>query len=107
MSKAEETFKKTMRSKAAIDAAANVKKFYELIKSGVDPMTAFLQVYMGIYHLVAPGPPRPDYLMSLSELHVALKDAHSYYSQMKDESKTSIEFIETLLNEPDYKSPGS
>jgi hypothetical protein len=103
MSDRERIFSKTMKSKAALDAARNVKKFHELIKSGVDPLSAFLQVFMGIYYLLPPEPPRPDYLMSLGELHSALKDAHAYYSQMKDEAKDDIEFIEGLLKEPHTK----
>jgi hypothetical protein len=49
------------RSKAALSALKAYKRYMELIRSGVDRQTAFLQVFMG-YHILVPKPPRPDEL---------------------------------------------
>ena len=38
-------WERTARSKAALDAARAMKKYHDLIKSGIDKTTAFLQVF--------------------------------------------------------------
>jgi hypothetical protein len=96
-----ETFERTMRSKAAIDAYTNYKKYRELIDSGRDPDTAFLQVFMGIYVLV-PKEDRPDVVtyprsMTLGELHGELKQAHAHYSSMMDEASEGTDYLQLLL----------
>jgi len=96
MATIEETFERTMRSKAAIDAANAVKRFHELVKSGVDPTTAFLQVFCGVYYLVPPVP-RPDYLLTVSNLYDATKEAHAYVAQLKDEAEEAMAFLEELM----------
>ena len=99
MSDGERTFELTMKSKAALDAAKAVKTYLELIESGVDHKTAFLQVFCGIYYLVPPQPPRPDYFLSLSDLYGANKDALAHFSLLKEEAAANIEFLEKVLSE--------
>lgn len=99
MSDGERTFELTMKSRAALDAAKAVKTYLELIKGGMDHKTAFLQVFCGIYYLVPPQPPRPDYYMSLSDLYSANKAAHAHFSLLKDEAAANIEFLEKVLSE--------
>jgi hypothetical protein len=93
----EEGFSRAMKSKAAIDAYRNLRAFRDLVKAGVDPDTAFLQVFMGIYVLV-PKPPRPDTLLlgypkTVAELTDALKEAHAEFSLLRDEAKEGIEYL--------------
>jgi hypothetical protein len=90
-----------MRSKAAIDAYMNYKKYRELVDSGMDPDTAFLQVFMGIYVLV-PKEERPDVVtyprsMTLGELQDELKQAHAHYSSMMDEAKEGMDYLQPLV----------
>lgn len=92
-------WQRTARSKAALDAAKALKKYHELIESGVDKTTAFLQVFMSIYYLIPPEPPRPDYISTVAELHSALKEAYSHFSQLKEEAEDNLKFLETLLSE--------
>jgi hypothetical protein len=96
MANIEETFERTMKAKAAIDAARAVKRFNELVKSGVDPTTAFLQVFCGVYYLVSPIP-RPDYLSTMSDLYYATKEAHSHLTLLKDEAEEAMAFLEELM----------
>ena len=103
MSDPKRVLENTLRSKAMLDAARNVKKYHELIQSGMDPMTAFLQVFWGIYYVIPPGEPRPDYVGTLVELHAALKDANAFYAQMKDETEAHIGFLETIMKNPETK----
>ena len=99
MSNGERTFELTMKSKAALDAARAVKTYLELIESGMDHKTAFLQAFLGIYHAVPPRPPRPDYFLSLGDLYAANKEAHDHFSLLKDEAAANIEFLEKVLSE--------
>ena len=98
MADGEELFEKTNRSKAALDAFEAVKKFQELLKSGVDSTTAFLQVFCGIYYLVKPVP-RPDYFLTIMDLHRALKDSHAHFSGLAQECKDGVAYLEPLLKE--------
>lgn len=92
-------WERTARSKAALDAARNMRKYHDLIESGVDQTTAFLQVFMGIYYLIPPEPPRPDYISTVGELHSALKEAHAHFSQLKEEAEDALKFLEDLLRD--------
>jgi hypothetical protein len=81
MATIEETFERTMRSKAAIDAAQALKTYHELLEDGVDPTTAFLRAFCGV-HILVPKFPRPDY-STVRELYTATKEAHAYVTQLK------------------------
>jgi hypothetical protein len=91
MATIEETFERTMKSKAAIDAAQACKTFHELLKDGVAPTTAFLQVFCGVYYAVPPVP-RPDY-STVGELYAATKEAHSYLTQLIGEAEEAMAFL--------------
>lgn len=91
----EETFQRTLASQAAIDAAKACKTFHELLENGVDPTTAFLQVFCGVYTLV-PVVPRPDY-STVGELRVALKEAHAHLTQLIGEAEEAMAFLKELM----------
>ena len=90
---------RTAKSKAALDATKAMKKYHELIESGVEKTTAFLQVFMGIYYLIPPEPHRPNYISTIGELHSAIKEAHAHFSQLKEEAEDALNFLEDLLRE--------
>lgn len=97
MSNGEHDFEMTMRSKAALDAGRAVKKYLELIKSGEDHTTAFLQMFCNIFYVVPPQP-RPDYIMSLNELYDANKDALAHYKLLEEEAEQNLKFLEDVLS---------
>ena len=90
---------RTAKSKAALDIARALRRYRELVKSGVDSTTAFIMAFSGDYWVIPPGPPRPDYIATVSELYSAVKAAHSYFSQLKEEAEDELKFLETLLQE--------
>ena len=98
MATIEETFERTMKTKAVIDAARAVKRFHELVKGGVDPTTAFLQVFCGVYYAVPPMP-RPDYIMTVSDLYDAMKEGHLHLSQLTQESEDAIAYLEAHMKQ--------
>ena len=92
MSEIERIFDRTMRSKAAIDAAQAVMRFHELVSSDEDPTTAFLQVFCGVYYLLPPEP-RPDYITTVGELYAATKDAYAHVTKLKAEAEEAMAFL--------------
>jgi hypothetical protein len=98
MSDAEERFKQTMKTRAALDLFRAFKKFQELVKSGVDSDTAFLQAFFGVYYTMPPVP-RPDYIMTVSDLYDAMKEAHLHLSPLNQESEDAIAYLEAHMKE--------
>ena len=56
MAKGEDTFNRTMKAKAVLDLFRSFKKFQELIESGLNHQTAFIQAFLGIYYAAPPIP---------------------------------------------------
>ena len=95
MANGEDTFKRTMKTKAALDLFRAFKRFQDLRESGVDSQTAFLQAFWGVYY-VSPPIPRPDYIGSVKELHNELKDAHAYLTKLHQECEDAVAYMEKL-----------
>jgi hypothetical protein len=93
----EENFRKTMRTKAALDIYNTFKHYRELVESGVDPGDAFLQAFCGVYYLVPPVP-RPDYLQiqNIGDLYNAIEEAHSFLIKDAEEARA---FLKKLMQE--------
>jgi hypothetical protein len=98
MSNGEDTYTRTMKTKAALDLFRAFKKFQELVKSGVDSDTAFLQAFFGVYYAV-PSVPRPDYIMTVSDLYDAMKEVHLHLSQLNQESEDAIVYLEAHMKQ--------
>ncbi len=96
MANAEDTFKRTMKTKAALDLFRAFKRFQDLLEDGVDSQTAFLQAFWGIYYVTLPIP-RPDYVGTIGELHKEMIDAHAHLSQLTKESEGALTYIKNLV----------
>lgn len=96
MSNAEYTYTRTRRTEAVLNLFRAFKRYQELVKSGVDSDTAFLQAILGVYYAVPPVP-RPDYVMTVSDLYGATKEAHAYVTQLKDEAEAAMAFLKDLM----------
>ncbi|WP_419176713.1 hypothetical protein [Desulfosediminicola sp.] len=98
----EERFHKTMKSKAALDAAAAVKQYHSLITAGYSPKDAFLVAFLGIHLLSIPGvkplpEPDPPYF-TLSSLYNAVKEAHANVNLLKKEIEVQLDYLERCIN---------
>jgi hypothetical protein len=98
MSNGEDTYYETMKTKAVLDLFRAFKRFQELVKSGVDSGTAFLQAFMGVYYAVPPVD-RPDYIMTIDELYNAMKETHSHLSQLNQETEDALAYLEAYMKQ--------
>jgi len=92
MATPEETFKRTMKTKAALDLFRALKKFQELLESGIDSDAAFLQAFWGVYYAVPPVP-RPDYIGEVKGLYDAMKEAHLHLTELSREAEEAMAYL--------------
>ncbi len=96
MANAEDTYKRTMKTKAVLDLFRSFKRFQDLLENGVDSQTAFLQAFWGIYYVTVPIP-RPDYIGTIGELHKEMTKAHAHLSKLTKESEGALTYIKKLV----------
>ena len=102
MSNSDDTFQRTMQSKAALDAASAVKLYMELVENGWPSDRAFQVAFMGIKLTCIPGLkplPEPDPPFALSSLYEAVKVAHANVSALKIRVEDDLKFLHGLIRQ--------
>jgi hypothetical protein len=101
MSKFEDDFENTMKSKDALDIAHALKMYYELMQNGWPRDKAFQVAIMGVavWHVPGLKPlPEPDPpFFSVSVLYEEVKKAHSHVTNLKRQIESDINFLKMFM----------
>jgi hypothetical protein len=102
MSNGLDSFEKTMKSKAALDALNAVREYDKLIAAGWPKEKAFQVAFMGVHILFDPRIkplPEPDPPFSLEGLYQVVKEVQSHVSNLQRDVADDLAFLETLLQD--------